>query len=166
MDSLTNASTDYSKDEQAWLMEQAAALQSGRLAQVDRTHLSEYLFDMAARDRRDLRSRLTVLLAHIIKCQIQPSRISRSWVTTLIVQQGEIKGIIEDSATLSQYANDKLGEIRVDALKRALVETGLTAEEILPVSCPASLDSMLTASFEPVQHPMLPLFKRKVNRKR
>lgn len=78
MDTLAHASTGYGEDEQAWLMEQAAALDAGRLAQIDRVHLSEYLCDTAAaRNRRDLRNRLILLLAHIMKCQIQPARISR-----------------------------------------------------------------------------------------
>ena len=160
MDSLTPANTGYEEDEQAWLMQQAAALEAGRLSQVDQVHLSEYLYDMAARNRRDLRTRLTLLLAHIMKCHKQPTRISRSWVSTTIVQQREIKAIVSDSANLWQYANDELDKITNDALLQALVETGLTIEEIPPARFPASLALILSALFEPVEHPMLPLFKK------
>ena len=160
MDSLTNAAAGYDEDEQAWLVEQAAALEAGRLAQVDREHLSEYLHDMAARNRRDLRNRLTVLLAHIIKCHAQPTRISRSWLSTIIVQQREIRAIINDSATLQRYAQDKLASIARDALQQALVETGLRSEQVVLQDVPTDLDSILTAAFEAVEHPLLPLFKK------
>ena len=40
---------------------------------------------MAARNRRNLRSRFVILLAHVIKCQFQPNRISRSWALTILV---------------------------------------------------------------------------------
>ena len=159
MDSLTHANTAYDDDEQAWLIEQAAALSAGGLAQVDQVHLSEYLYDTAARNRRELRSRLTVLLAHIMKCHMQPTRISRSWLSTLIVQQREVEAIVSDSASLLQYANDELDKIATDALEQALVETGLKLEDVPPARFPSNLDSILSASFQPVEHPMLPLFK-------
>ena len=165
MDSLTHANATYDEDEQAWLMEQAAALEAGPLAQIDRIHLSEYLRDMAARNRRALRARLIMLLVDVMKCHMQPARISRSWVSTIMVQQREIKAIINDSANLRQYANAELGSMVNNALEQALVETGLRMEDISPASLPSNLDSILSAAFDPVPHPMLPLFKKRKMRR-
>lgn len=94
------------------------------------------------------------------------SAYQSGWVLTMIVQQREIKSIVEDSATLWQYAADELDRIRADALQQALLETGLRLEDVLPAHVPGTFESMLNVSFEPVEHPMLPLFKRTMKRKR
>ena len=64
-------------------------------------------------------------------------------------------------AAYDEFANDELDRINSDALVPALVETGLKSDEVLPASFPGTLDSILNASFEPVEHPMLPLFNPK-----
>jgi hypothetical protein len=51
----------YEADEYAWIEHQIAALRDGDLDRLDRVNLIAYLTDMAARDRRELGSRLVVL---------------------------------------------------------------------------------------------------------
>ena len=55
--------TLYEADEHAWIERQIAALRDGALDRLDRANLIAYLTDMAARDRRELGSRLIVLYA-------------------------------------------------------------------------------------------------------
>ena len=57
----------YERDETAWLEAMSALAAAGRLAEMDNSNLSEYLADMAKRDRREVFSRLVVLLAHLLK---------------------------------------------------------------------------------------------------
>ena len=52
----------YEQDETAWLEAMSALAASGRYEQMDHPHLSEYLADMSNRDRREVFSRLVVLL--------------------------------------------------------------------------------------------------------
>ena len=66
--------TLYEADEHAWIERQIAALRDGALDRLDRANLIVYLTDMAARDRRELGSRLVVLYAHILKSRIQPEK--------------------------------------------------------------------------------------------
>ena len=56
-------------DEHEWLWQQAEALASGRLGDVDATHLSEYLESMGRSEEREVRSRMAVLLQHLLKAR-------------------------------------------------------------------------------------------------
>ena len=77
----------YTEDETAWLEAMAEAARRGDLAALDLHHLSEYLTDMALRDRRQVKNRLVVLLTHLLKWQFQKERRSRSWRTTVLTQR-------------------------------------------------------------------------------
>ncbi len=48
----------YERDETAWLEATANLVAQGRFGEIDRAALSEYLTDMATRDKREVKSRL------------------------------------------------------------------------------------------------------------
>lgn len=56
----------YESDETAWLEAMVELIHQGRISDLDYPHLQEYLADMARRDRREVKSRLTVLIAHVL----------------------------------------------------------------------------------------------------
>lgn len=70
--------TFHEKDFAAWAFEQARVLRAGRVDLLDREGVAEELDDMGRNEQRDLRSRLVVLLAHLIKYAAQPERRGRS----------------------------------------------------------------------------------------
>ena len=157
----------YREDEQAWLLDQAGVLRDGRLDEVDRQHLSEYLSDMAARDRREVRQRLILLIGHIIKCRLFPDRITRSWVLTVREQQRELKAIFEDSPSLRAYASDVLSNASFDAYHEAALETGYVTRADEPLLGQlGDLSSILVESVQPVRHPAAPLLQGTVKRRR
>src|SRR5438105_13981989 len=80
----------YTEDETAWLEAMADAARRGDVAALDLDHLSEYLTDMALRDRREVKSRLVVLLTYLLKWRFQPERRSRSWRTTVLNQRYQL----------------------------------------------------------------------------
>src|SRR5438105_3133827 len=80
----------YESDETAWLEWMAELARDGRSEDLDLPHLAEYLSDMARRDRREVESRLVVLLAHLLKWVHQPDHRSRSWRVTVIEQRQEL----------------------------------------------------------------------------
>ncbi len=77
----------YAEDETAWLEAMAALVHRRDLAGLDLDNLGEYLTDMARRDRREVKSRLVVLLTHLLRwvqsrhCQRFP-RESRGFLPT------------------------------------------------------------------------------------
>ena len=119
MDSL------YNIDENQWLEQQISLLKTGDVSALDRANLIEYLTAMAARDKRELQSRLTVLLAHVLKVRFQPSHASRSWTNTIATQQREIKLLLKSMPSLVPYVATIFDEAYEDAVKQAAGETGL-----------------------------------------
>ncbi len=140
------ASDLYEVDEHAWIAAQIAALTEGQLNRLDCDHLVQYLTEMTIRDRRELRSRLTVLLHHLLKLRLQPDRLTRSWVMTIIEQQSEVRSIIESIPSLGRQAEAIATEAYPDAVRRAARETGL-AHQRFPAVSPWTLHEALI--FEP-----------------
>ncbi len=55
---------------------------------------------MAKRDRRELLSRIVILLAHLLKWQYQPAHRSNSWRGSIVEQRYQIEKQLEDSPSL------------------------------------------------------------------
>ena len=66
----------HEQDEFGWLLQQAELLRAGRLDEIDRHPLAEYLTDMATSDARALKGALRVLLIHMLKILVQPERLA------------------------------------------------------------------------------------------
>jgi hypothetical protein len=133
----------YLQDETAWLDATAALVRAGRLDLVDTASLAEYLSDMAKRDRREVFSRLVVLLTHLLKWHHQTEHRSASWSSTIQVQQLELCGAA-GSGTLRQHAERELDDAYAKAVGRAAKETGLP-ETAFPAACPYTVEQLLTA---------------------
>jgi Domain of unknown function DUF29 len=131
----------YEQDETAWLDRMAELIQQRRLGELDYASLGEYLADMARRDRREVKSRLMVLLAHLLKWEHQPSRRSGSWAATIHLQQEEFADLAS-SGVLRNHAEAILGEAYDKAVKQAAVETELTASSF-PAECPYSVEDLI-----------------------
>jgi hypothetical protein len=136
----------YLEDETAWLEHNAALIRQGRLAEVDYDHLAEYLDDMSRRDRREVKSRLAVLLAHRLKWQFQPEKRSRSWLSTIITQRQELDDLVS-SGVLRAYAFEVLGEAYANAVAIAAAETGMDGKAF-PAENPFSLEDLMTTDLD------------------
>lgn len=136
----------YEADEHAWVARQVDALRSGRLGDLDRGTLAEHLVEMTVSDRRELRSRLAVLLAHVLKCRHQPERLSKSWRDTISDQQEEIAQLLADIPSLRRQVPDLLPEAYRRAVSMASRETGLP-RSAFPAAPPMSAEEAL--AYEP-----------------
>ncbi|HEY4044726.1 MAG TPA: DUF29 domain-containing protein [Rhodopila sp.] len=114
--------TLYEADEHAWIERQIEVLRDGDLARLDRANLIAYLTDMAARDRRELGSRLVVLYAHVLNWRIQPENATESWRLTIREQQRAVRRLLKSLPSLERRADDVLREIYPDAVERAFDE--------------------------------------------
>ena len=132
----------FEQDETAWLELTAALIAQGRLGEVDHAHLSEYLTDMARRDRREVLSRLVVLLVHLLKWEHQPEQHTGSWDATILNQRGELRDLLE-SRTLANYAAEVLAKAYDRAVKQASREMGAEPSALRP-SCPWSLEQIVS----------------------
>jgi hypothetical protein len=136
--SIAHSASLYEQDETAWLEQTAALIAQGRYGEIDREHLAEYLSDMARRDKREVLSRLTVLLAHLLKWEHQAEKRTHSWEATIFHQRNELRDLLE-SGTLRNYAREVLAKAYARAAKEAALETAAD-ESTFPPACPWSLE--------------------------
>lgn len=141
----------YEADEHAWIETQIAALAQGEDRRLDRPHLIEYLSEMTIRDRRELQSRLTVLLHHMLKVRHQPLHLTRSWVNTILEQQREIRSIVDGIPSLGRQAETIAAIAYPDAVRAAARDTGIAASEF-PAAVPWSVAEAL--AFDPPEPPV------------
>jgi Domain of unknown function DUF29 len=140
---VTQPLTDlYEQDETAWLEIMARLVAAKRYKELDHQHLAEYLTDMARRDRREVISRLVVLLTHLLKWQFQPEGQSGSWRGTIRGQRLQLQLLLE-SATLKNHAESVLADTYTKARKAAADETGIKLSRF-PKECAWSLEDLLS----------------------
>jgi hypothetical protein len=132
----------YEDDLFAWTQEQAALLRAHAVDGIDWENLAEEIESMGRRDRRELKSRLRVILLHLLKWQAQPSLRGSSWRKTLRTQRREIRDLLAQSPSLRREVSDLMLEGYTDAVKDAIDETGLRAD-VFPSTCPYAQDDVL-----------------------
>jgi hypothetical protein len=103
---------------------------------------------MGRRDRHELESRLTILVAHHLKWQAQPEHRSSSWSATIREQRRQIARKLRDSPSLRPGLDDLLARIYAAARASAALETGIS-EVDLPLNCTFTSDDVLLGSFLP-----------------
>jgi hypothetical protein len=140
--------TAYEKDVVAWAMEQAALLRSGQLSALDIEHIAEEIEDVGKSEKRELASRMAVLLSHLLKWQHQPGRRGSSWTRTLKEQRKAIAAAIRQTPSLKASLSDPdwLAGVWADAVTKAVDETEL---DNFPEDCPWSMEQVLTEEFFP-----------------
>jgi hypothetical protein len=146
----------YDRDFCLWAETMAEALRSGNLAELDVANLAEEVESLGRRDRRELTSRLVVLLHHLLKWQFQPSMRSGSWRGTLAEQRLRIRRLLQDSPSLRSVLegamtsgrSETIDDCYSDAKIQAAAETGLMIETF-PVDCPYPIESILNIEFLP-----------------
>lgn len=131
----------YEQDETAWLEAMSALAADRRFAEMDCLHLSEYLSDMAKRDRREVSSRLVGLLSHVLKWEHQPDRRAGSWRGTIREQRRELRQLLE-SGTLRNHAVVVLADAYAEARRQAADETELILD-VFPAEDARGLDELL-----------------------
>lgn len=132
-------------DETAWLDATADLVRAGRLHLVDAATLAEYLTDMTQRDRREVESRLTVLLMHWFKWTYQPDQRSNSWRATIVEQRQELRRLA-GRGVLRHHAAAVITDVYPDAVERAVAETGLPTAAF-PADCPYTAEGLIGLDF-------------------
>jgi len=144
----TATATLYETDFYGWIQSQVAALRAGQLGALDRDNLIEEIDDMGKRQKQELRSRLTVLLIHLLKWQYQPMLQGKSWASTIKIQRFEIKGHLADNPSLKHGLDEIFGRAYQGAILGAEHETGLPAAAF-PPECPWTFEQVLDDVFWP-----------------
>ena len=138
----------YEDDLYAWSQEQIVLLRARRADGLDWDHLAEEIEWMVGRDRRELKNRLRIILAHLLKWQGQPGKRGTSWRKTLRTQRGHIRDLLQESPSLRRLVPALVREAFPDAVKDAIDETGLPPDRFPAVS-PYASDDVLREEYLP-----------------
>ena len=138
----------YDRDFYAWSQKQAALLRAGKLQQADIEHIAEEIESMGKTEKRELISRLTVLLLHLLKWRFQPAKRAASWEASVKVQRNRLIDHLDDNPSLKPLAPGALATAYRDAVIEAIAETGLPGP-MFPEICPWTFEQVLSAEFWP-----------------
>lgn len=145
---MTKAYFSYDHDFYAWTQHQAAVLRKGAYHELDAENLAEEIESLGRRDRRELGSRLQVLMMHLLKWAHQPEGRSSSWRRTIRTQRLEIEDLLADSPSLRPRVQTLTAQRYTRGIQDAADETGLP-QTAFPPQCPWTADEILDENFWP-----------------
>jgi hypothetical protein len=132
----------YDQDFYQWTQEQAGLLKIGALSQLDIKNLIEEVESMGKSQKKELISRLTVLIAHLLKWDYQPERRGRSWELTVKAQRVQIRRHISENPSLKSMLQNAVILAYEVATIAAAAETGLP-ESAFPETCPYTVEQLM-----------------------
>jgi Domain of unknown function DUF29 len=138
----------HDEDFYGWAIAEAQLLKEGKLNELDIENLIEELESMGASEKRALVSRLTQLLMHLLKWEIQTRLRGKSWEISIKKQRRGIKKIIQQNPSLKANINPCLTEAYEDAREDAADETGLD-KKTFPTECPYTFEQVINDDFYP-----------------
>ena len=122
----------YEEDFVRWTEQQSTALRdaarSGVNLPLDWENLAEEIESLGRSQRRELRSRISVIIEHLLKLEYSPAREPRgAWIDTIARERSDIELLLEDSPSLRGEAARMIqGETKraVRNASRALIRHG------------------------------------------
>lgn len=123
----------YETDYSLWLSSTVCSLKElhealKNIENLDIISIIEELEGMSKSLEKELRSRLKVLMHHILKYNYQQNSICNSWIGTIIEQQQEINDILEENPSLKKKVRAFCERKYPEAVKLASNETQLSIE--------------------------------------
>ncbi len=136
----------YQKDFYGWTQQQAEALAEKQISALDWQNLQEEVKSLGKQEYRELVSRLTVLIGHLLKWEYQPEKRSRSWFLTIREQRRAIRRHLYRNPSLKSRIAESLEDGFEAGLDLALRETNLPLR-LFPTDCPYDFENIITDSF-------------------
>jgi len=138
----------YESDFYGWTLQQAEALRSRNMSELDFENLLEEMEAMGRSEKRGLKNRLVILLIHILKWQYQPERQGNSWKLTIRNQREEVLELLEENPSLKPRIDSVLESAWKKALRETEKETKMDRSSF-PAQCPWSFDEVMDDDFWP-----------------
>jgi len=144
----TATTTLYETDFYGWIQQQVATLRTGKFPGLDVGNLIEEIEDMGKRQKQELRSRLTILLMHLLKWQYQPGFRGSSWQATVKEQRVTITDHLAENPSLKGLLPETYEKAYRYAVLGAVKETGMD-ESVFPAQCPWTFEQIMNDTFWP-----------------
>ncbi len=145
---MTSRRSLHDSDFYAWSLEQAALLRAGRIGEAEVDTIAEEIESMGKTEKRELVSRLTVLLLHLLEWRHQPSHRGKSWRLSIANARNEIVDHLEDNPSLKAVVESAIEQAYRSARLKAAIETEFDEDEF-PARCPWSFAEAMDEGFWP-----------------
>jgi hypothetical protein len=140
------ANSLYESDFYQWTQLQAKALATRQVEALDWQNLREEIISLGKQEYRELVSRLTVLVGHLLKWEYQPDKRSRSWFLTIREQRRAIRRHLQGNPSLKSQIPTALPDAFEAGVDLALRETDLPLRAF-PSHCPFTFEDIMTDNF-------------------
>jgi hypothetical protein len=101
----------YERDFFLWVADTVAKLKARNFDQLDLENLIEEIESLAGRERRELESRLDVLLNDLLKrCYIPTPENYRGWELTIREQRKQLQRLLKQSPSQRNYLSEVFNE--------------------------------------------------------
>lgn len=138
----------HDSDFYAWSLEQAALLRAGQVDKADLSAIAEEIESMGKTEKRELTSRITVLLLHLLKWQYQQAGRGNSWRLSIANARDEIADLLDDNPSLKTVLDEVTASAYRYARRKSAIETDM-GEEVFPAECPWSFAQAVDSGFWP-----------------
>ncbi|OKH30028.1 hypothetical protein NIES2119_31630 [[Phormidium ambiguum] IAM M-71] len=138
----------YETDFYAWTQRQAQLLRQHQLDCLDIENLVEEIDSLGKQQQQELVNRLSVLLGHLLKWEYQPSKRSRSWVTTIREQRRRVAKLLQKNPSLKSFLNEAMLEAYLSGVDLAIEETGIELDDF-PSEIPYTWEQIENPNFFP-----------------
>lgn len=138
----------YEEDFYAWTQSTADLLKNKHYSKVDFEHVIEEIEEMGTSNENQLISRLGVLIAHLLKWELQPDFRCRSWSGTIDEQRLRLSRLLKKNPSLKIKIPGAIEEgfKETKALIKKETPIDLTT---LPSQCPYSIEDLLDEAYYP-----------------
>ncbi|MBE9110794.1 DUF29 domain-containing protein [Nodosilinea sp. LEGE 07298] len=141
----------YDQDFYRWIQHTVQALKNRALDQVDWENLIEEIDSMGRSEKKELKSRLLVILEHLLKLMFwesEKAQNSRGWRNTVIEQRGQLELLLDDSPSLRPMVQEFFLDSYARARTQVLQKSDLPSDRV-PALPPFSVDDALNTDFLP-----------------
>ena len=145
---MRDNTTLYDQDFYAWTREQSRLLREGRLSDADIANIAEEIESMGRGEKRELGSRLVVLLQHLLKWEHQSQRRGKSWELTIANARDDLADLLKDNPSLKPMLTEFMDASYARARRNAAGETRLSLKRF-PEHCPWIFDQVMDNAFWP-----------------
>jgi hypothetical protein len=138
----------HDEDFYGWAVHTAQLLRDRKMNEVDFDGIVEEMEDMVSSNETQMINRLSLILAHLLKWQFQPTMRGHSWIYTIREQRDQAKIHLRKNPSLKSKLNEILEDAYRISLSKAARETNLSAETF-PTECPYTFEQVINDDFYP-----------------
>jgi hypothetical protein len=139
---------NYEQDFYSWTQEQAELLKKGRFSELDIDNLIEEVETMGRSEKRELESRLTILLLHFLKWKYQEVRRGGSWQLSIDEQRFQFCKTFNENPGLKPALDEIIKNAYKLAVIKAARETKIS-KAVFPEYCPWTVAQFIDDGFYP-----------------